>query len=122
MRAMRLKAIRQKRRVLRVRKRILGTPQCPRLAVSRSLSNVYVQLIDDIGGRTLCALSTQSKEIKGQVPYGGNVKAAAVLGKAIGEKAKAQGITTVCFDRRGRRYHGRVKAVADAAREAGLKF
>lgn len=122
MRAMRLKAVRQQRRIMRVRKRLMGTPQCPRLAVSRTLSNMYVQLIDDIGGKTLCALSTQSKELKSVAPYGGNIKAAVALGKAIGEKAKAQGITNVCFDRRGRRYHGRVKAVADAAREAGLKF
>lgn len=122
MRAMRIKNVRQQRRVQRVRKRLLGTPDCPRMAVSRSLANLYVQLIDDIGGKTLCAISTQSKDFKAQAPYGGNVKAATALGHLIGEKAKGLGISAVCFDRRGRRYHGRIKAVAEGARKAGLKF
>jgi large subunit ribosomal protein L18 len=122
MKAQILKHARHARRVIRVRKIVRGTTERPRLAVSRSLQNMYAQLIDDTTGRTLCALSTQSKELRTAQSYGGNVKAAKELGKRIGEKARALGIERVCFDRRGRRYHGRVKAVAEAAREAGLKF
>ncbi len=117
-----LKHARHARRIIRVRKKVRGTPERPRLAVSRSLQNMYAQLIDDTTGKTVCALSTQSKAIKTEVGYGGNVKAAKALGKRLGETARGMGIELVSFDRRGRRYHGRVKAVADAAREAGLKF
>jgi large subunit ribosomal protein L18 len=117
-----IKRIRQARRVKRVRKNILGTPQRPRLAVARSNRNIEVQVIDDLAGKTLCAVSSRSKDLRDSVSYGGNVKAAAEIGKAIAAKAKALGIEAVRFDRRGRRYHGRVKALADAAREAGLKF
>jgi len=122
MKAAMVKSVRLARRVRRVRKKVSGTPQHPRLAVSRSHRHIAAQLIDDVSGRTLCALSTLSKPLREQVPYGGNVKAAAVLGKVIAERALALGIQTVCFDRRGRKYHGRIKALADAAREAGLKF
>jgi large subunit ribosomal protein L18 len=117
-----LKHVRHARRIVRVRKKVSGTPERPRLAVSRSLKNMYAQLIDDTTGKTLCALSTQSKELKTAAGYGGNVKAAKELGKRLGERARTLGIQLVCFDRRGRRFHGRVKALADAAREAGLKF
>lgn len=117
-----LKVVRQARRVRRVRKKVSGTSERPRLAVSRSNRNIYVQVIDDMSGRTLCAVGTQSKDLRAQIGYGGNAKAAGLIGKAIGEKAKELGIEAVCFDRRGRKYHGRVKALAEAAREAGLKF
>jgi len=116
------KATRLARRVVRVRKRITGTASCPRLAVARSHRNIEAQIIDDIAGRTLCAASTRSKDLRGQTTYGGNAAAAAVVGKAIAERARALGIETVCFDRRGRHFHGRIKALADAAREGGLKF
>ncbi len=117
-----LKNKRQARRVLRVRKRVNGTVGRPRVALSRSNANLYAQIIDDFAGRTLCALSTMSKDVRGQAAYGGNVAAAKTLGKLLGERARALGIDKVCFDRRGRRYHGRVKAFAEALREAGLKF
>ena len=117
-----LKSWRLARRVRRVRKKVSGAPQRPRLAVSRSVQNIAAQIIDDATGRTLCAASTLSKELRDQVKYGGNVAAAKIVGQAIGAKAKQLGIGLVAFDRRGRRYHGRVKALADAAREAGLKF
>lgn len=117
-----IKNARQARRVRRVRKKASGLPERPRLAVSRSNRGIYAQVIDDTSGRTLCAVSSQSKDLKAEVAYGGNTKAAATVGRVLGEKAKALGIEQVCFDRRGRRYHGRIKALADAAREAGLKF
>ena len=117
-----VKRVRAARRIRRVRKKVDGTPQRPRLAVSRSLRNIEVQIIDDTTGRTLCALSSRSKELAAQLGYGGNKKAAAAIGKVLGEKARALGIEAVAFDRRGRKYHGRIKALADAAREAGLKF
>jgi large subunit ribosomal protein L18 len=122
MREQLIKTIRQTRRKKRVRKRVSGTPARPRLAVSRSHRNIAAQIIDDLTGRTLYALSTQSKELRTARSYGGNIAAAAALGKLIGEKAKALGIERVCFDRGGCNYHGRVKALAEAAREAGLKF
>lgn len=122
-----MKAMQQKRRRLairmrRVRKRISGTGERPRLAVTRSLAHITAQIIDDMRGCTLCAVSTLQPDVKTSVGYGGNRKAAAAVGKLIAEKARSQGIEQVCFDRRGRQYHGRVKALADAAREAGLKF
>jgi len=117
-----VKRIRQTRRRKRVRSKVSGTPDQPRLAVARSHRNISAQIIDDLAGRTLCAASTQSKGLRAQCPYGGNTQAAAVVGKAIGEQARALGIERVCFDRSGYNYHGRVKALAQAAREAGLKF
>jgi large subunit ribosomal protein L18 len=117
-----IKAWRLARRQRRVRRTVTGQPDRPRLAVSRSLRNICAQVIDDAAGRTLCAVSTESKELRDLVGYGGNVKAAKVVGKLLGEKARQLGIAQVCFDRRGRKYHGRVKALAEAAREAGLKF
>ncbi len=117
-----IKSIRQQRRVKRVRKKIHGTADYPRLAVSRSARQIYAQLINDEDGRTLCALGSRSKELSGQFEHGGNAKAASAVGKALGEKAKQLGIEHVRFDRRGRRFHGRVKALAEAVREAGVKF
>ncbi len=122
MRAQQIKVARQTRRVIRVRKKVSGSAERPRLAVSRSIQNIYAQIIDDVAGKTLVAVSSQSRDVRAAVPYGGNVKAAKVVGKLLGEKARALGIELVSFDRRGRKYHGRVRALADAAREAGLKF
>jgi len=107
---------------LRVRKRVFGEPERPRLTISRSLGHMYAQIVDDVAARTLVAASSVSKEIKGKVKSGGNIESAKTVGKLLGEKAKAAGIERVAFDRNGYRYHGRVKAFADAAREAGLKF
>jgi large subunit ribosomal protein L18 len=106
----------------RVRGTVRGTSERPRLAVSRANQSIYAQIIDDEAGKTLVAVHSRSKELRAAVGYGGNVKAAVIIGKALGEKARAQGIEQVCFDRRGCRYHGRIKALAEAAREAGLKF
>jgi large subunit ribosomal protein L18 len=117
-----IKRARRTRRKRRVRKRVAGTTARPRLVLARSHRNIAVQIIDDLTGRTLCGISSQSKELRGTCSYGGNVQAAAVIGKAIGEKAKTLGIQQVCFDRGGCAYHGRVKALAEAARETGLKF
>ena len=106
----------------RIRKKILGTAERPRLNVYRSLNHIYVQLIDDLKGETLIAAHSAEGGEKGQRRTGGNVAAAKTVGKAIAERAKAKGITKVVFDRGGYIYHGRVKALADAAREAGLQF
>ncbi|MCS6884559.1 MAG: 50S ribosomal protein L18 [Acidobacteriota bacterium] len=104
----------------RIRKKISGTAERPRLCVFRSLKHIYAQLIDDTKGVTLCAASTLEKELRDA--SGGNIKAARVVGKLIAERALAKGIEEVVFDRGGYLYHGRVKSLADAAREAGLKF
>ncbi len=113
--------IRQRRHV-RVRKHISGTPERPRLNVFRSLSNIYAQVIDDTTGNTLVSASTLDKAIREKLSYGGNIEAAKEVGKLIAERAAAAGITEVVFDRGGYVYHGRVKELADAAREAGLNF
>ena len=105
----------------RIRKKVLGTSERPRLNVYRSLNNIYVQVIDDLKGETIVAASTAVGK-KGERVAGGNVAAAKNIGKKIAEMAKAKGINKVVFDRGGYIYHGRVKALADAAREAGLKF
>ena len=117
-----LKHARQLRRRHHVRRRIRGTSERPRLTVYRSSKHILVQIIDDLKGITLAAASSQMKDLKGELKYGGNVAAAKVVGKKIAEVAKAKGIELVCFDRGHYRYHGRIKALADAAREAGLKF
>jgi large subunit ribosomal protein L18 len=122
MRQEQIKNWRLERRIRRVRKKVVGTPTRPRLCVTRSNRNIGAQIIDDTTGRTLCAVHSLQKELRQQLTYGGNCKAAAAVGRVLGEKARALGIAEVCFDRRGRRYHGRIKALADAAREAGLKF
>jgi large subunit ribosomal protein L18 len=105
----------------RIRKRLQGTSERPRLNVYRSLNHIYVQVIDDLAGKTLVSASTAEGK-KETRATGGNVAAAKVVGKTIAERAKAKGVTKVVFDRGGYIYHGRVKALADAAREAGLKF
>ncbi len=106
----------------RVRTRVEGTPERPRLCVYRSLGNIYAQVIEDRTGRTLVSASSIDKEMKKQMKGGGNVAAAKVIGKAVAERAKAAGIEKVVFDRGGYKYHGRIRALAEAAREAGLKF
>jgi large subunit ribosomal protein L18 len=106
----------------RVRTRVMGTAERPRLSVYRSLNNISVQVVDDLAGRTLVSASSNDTETRKGLKGGGNVAAAKVVGKAVAERALAKGITQVVFDRGGYRYHGRVKALADAAREAGLKF
>ncbi|MFH1868248.1 MAG: 50S ribosomal protein L18 [Candidatus Omnitrophota bacterium] len=114
--------IKRKMRHSRIRKKVIGQGERPRLCVSRSLNNLSAQIIDDTAGKTLLSLSTFSKDVKPEIKYGGNVKAAALLGKNLAEKAKAKGIATVVFDRGGCRYHGRVKTFAEAARKGGLIF
>lgn len=113
---------RRLRRKARVRKRVVGTAERPRLSVFRSLKNIYAQLIDDHSGVTLVEASSRNKDLRGPVGYGGNKNAAVVVGKSLAERAIAKGIKAAAFDRNGYRYHGRIKALADAAREAGLKF
>jgi len=105
----------------RIRKKMQGTADRPRLNVYRSLNHIYVQVIDDLHGNTLVSASTAEGK-KEDRRTGGNVASAKAIGKTIAERAKAKGVTQVVFDRGGYIYHGRVKAVADAAREAGLKF
>ncbi len=117
-----LKHVQRVRRAGRVRKKVRGTAECPRLTVFRSSLHIYAQLIDDETGTTLVSASSMSKTIKATTTYGGNKVAATVVGKALAEAAKAKGITKVSFDRGFYRYHGRIKALADAAREGGLNF
>ena len=105
----------------RIRKKVMGTSERPRLNVYRSLNHIYVQLIDDLKGQTLVSANSAEGK-KGERTTGGNVAVAKNVGKTIADRAKAQGITKVVFDRGGYIYHGRVKALADAAREAGLQF
>lgn len=112
----------RKRRHLRVRRKISGTTQRPRLNVYRSSKNIYAQIIDDVNGNTLVAASSLEQQIKDQLSYGGNKEAAKFVGKLIGERAIEKGIKEVVFDRSGYLYHGRVKELAEGAREAGLKF
>jgi large subunit ribosomal protein L18 len=114
--------VRRLRRQRHVRKRLSGTPERPRLAVFRSSKHIYAQVINDENGTTIASASTLDPEIKGQHPYGGNKAAATVVGKLVAERARQAGIDKICFDRRSYKYHGRVQALADAAREAGLKF
>ena len=106
----------------RVRQSVAGTADRPRLCIYRSTTHVYAQVIDDGKGLTLASASSNDKETRKSIKGGGNVAAAKVVGKIVAERAKAKGIAQVVFDRGGYRYHGRVKALADAAREAGLKF
>lgn len=122
MKIQKLKRVRQERRQARARARILGTPDRPRLAVSRSLKNISAQIIDDMTGKTLCSASTLNKSLREQLKYGGNRKAAEVVGQALAERARMHGIKKVAFDRGGRKYHGRIRALADAARKTGLEF
>ena len=116
---------RRERIHLRQRKRIAGTMERPRLSVYRSVSHIYAQVIDDVAGATMVAASTVDKLAEGATggkKKGGNVAAAKAIGKLVAERAKEKGIKSVVFDRGGYQYHGRVKALADAARAAGLEF
>jgi len=113
-------ALRRRRR--RVRKKVKGSASRPRLAVYRSLNNIYAQMVDDDAQRTLVAASSRSKEIRSELKSGGNVEAARAVGRLVAQKALENNIRRVVFDRGGRLYHGRVKALAEGAREAGLEF
>jgi large subunit ribosomal protein L18 len=118
-----LKAQRLERRQFRTRKNIFGTPERPRLSVFRSDKHIYAQLVDDFQGKTLISVASTSPDVRGaDLKNGGNVAAAKKVGATIAAKAKEIGVTKVAFDRGGRMYHGRIKALADAAREGGLKF
>jgi len=110
------------RRHLRIRRKVVGTAERPRLSVYRSLKHIYCQIINDIEGRTLVAASTQSPDLRSQIKYGGNAAAAEIVGKKIAEEAKNKGITKVVFDKGGYKYHGRIKALAEAARKYNLSF
>jgi large subunit ribosomal protein L18 len=112
----------RKKRQVRVRKKVTGSVERPRLCVFRSSKHIYAQIIEDVTGKTLVAASTSAKSQADGVKYTGNVEAAKAVGKQIAEKALAKDIKQVVFDRNGFLYHGRVKALADAAREAGLTF
>ncbi|MBO4580082.1 MAG: 50S ribosomal protein L18 [Clostridiales bacterium] len=112
----------RKRKHVRVRKKISGTAECPRLCVFRSNAHIYAQIIDDVAGTTLVAASTLDKDVKSAVSVGSNIEAASQVGKLVAERAQAKGITEVVFDRGGYLYHGRVAALAQAARDAGLSF
>lgn len=117
------KQVRRARRRIGIRKRIQGTHERPRMAVYKSLNHMYVQVIDDLDGKTLASASTRDKDL-GSAAGGktGNVAAAAAVGSKLAERAKAAGVKKVVFDRGGFRFHGRIKALADAARKAGLEF
>ena len=112
----------RQRRRFRVRKRLRGSAERPRLCVTRSHRNISAQLIDDITGKTLVSASTSDKQLAKKLKYGGNTGAAEAIGKAIAERASKAGVSQVSFDRGGCKYHGRVAALANAAREAGLQF
>jgi large subunit ribosomal protein L18 len=103
----------------RIRSRVAGTTERPRLAIFRSVNHIYAQVIDDGQGHTLVAAASTEKDLRGK---GGNVEGAKLIGKAVAERAREKGISKVVFDRGGYQYHGRVKALADAARQAGLEF
>lgn len=114
----------REKRHKRIRRKITGTKERPRLSVRRSINHIYAQVIDDTAGKTLLQLSTLSKDLKGKLSVGlaGNVKGASLLGTALAEKCEKEGITKVVFDRAGYLYHGRIKALAEAARKGGLSF
>ena len=113
---------RRQRRKKGLRKRIRGTGDRPRFSVFRSAKHIYAQIINDETGSTLCEASTRSKELTGELTQSGNVAAAKVVGALLAQRAKTRNIEAVCFDRNGFRFHGRLKGLADAAREGGLKF
>jgi large subunit ribosomal protein L18 len=112
----------RQRRRFRVRRSIRGTADRPRLTVFRTHKHIYAQVIDDSTGRTLASASSMDKALRSGLGFGGNKQAAEAIGKAVAERAKAAGVSQVCFDRGSFRYHGRVAALADAARAAGLQF
>jgi len=116
---------RRQRIKYRIRKRVQGTEARPRLTIFRSVAHMYVQVVDDMTGRTIASASTVDPKVKGSMKKeerGGNIAGAKAIGRTIAERLKEKGVTRVVFDRNGFLYHGRVKAVADAAREAGLEF
>jgi large subunit ribosomal protein L18 len=113
----------RERRHLRLRRKMEGTSERPRLTIYRSLTQIYAQIVDDTTGKTLAAVSSLTKDLKPRVKSAkSKIERSKLVGLAIAERAKAAGVTQVCFDRAGFRYHGRVKAVADGAREGGLSF
>lgn len=116
------KAFKLARRQRRVRGKVSGTEVRPRLRVTRSNAHIYAQVIDDVAGITIASASTLDPEVKGSIKLGSNIDAAKAVGVALGKRAVDKGVTEVVFDRGGRIYHGRVKALADGAREAGLTF
>ncbi len=118
----RLVQTRRLRRQRHVRNRLAGTTQRPRLAVFRSSKHIYAQMINDETGTTIVSASTMEPEIRSQAKYGGNKAAATLVGRIVAERARQAGIDKICFDRRSYKYHGRVAALAQAAREAGLQF
>jgi len=122
MKAEKKKRMMRARKRKRIRKKITGTPERPRLSVFRSHRHIYCQIVDDLEGRVLAAASTQGLPLKGTVGYGGNKAAAKAVGEEIAKRAKEKKITSIVFDRGGYKYHGRVKELADAARAAGLVF
>ena len=115
-----IKDLRRSRRRTGIRKKISGTTECPRLSVYRSLNHMYAQIVDDLHGVTLVSASTRDKDVS--LSATGNADAAKAVGEALAKRAKEKGIEQVVFDRGGFLYHGRIKALADAAREAGLQF
>ncbi len=121
---MTLKIKEQKRigRHTRIRRKVTGTLECPRLCVDRSVNNMQAHIIDDVAGKVLFGISTLDKELKKKLKTGGNIQAATALGEALAAKAKSKGVTQVCFDRGGNLYHGRIKAFAEGARKGGLEF
>lgn len=110
------------RRKLRIRRKISGTEERPRLSVFRSLKHIYAQVVDDVAGKTLAHCSTLAKDVKSAADEGTKSDAAKLVGKTIAEQLKAKGITKIVFDRNGYLYHGRIKSLADGAREGGLEF
>ncbi len=116
------KEIARIKRHKRLRKKMMGSQQRPRLSVHRSLANLYVQFVDDVNEKTLCSVSTLHPKVKEKIPYGGNRKAAEILGEVAAAEAKSKGIFKVIFDRGGYIYHGRIKTFAESARKHGLEF
>ena len=119
---MEIKLTGKQRRHVRIRKRVSGTTERPRLNVRRTLKNLFIQIIDDSKGQTLLSVSTADKDFKNKSATGGNIKAAGLLGAVVAEQAKAKKIDKIVFDRGGCDYHGRIKAFAEAARNGGLEF
>ena len=122
MKHLEIKIARRLRRKQRIRHKVLGTPERPRLTVFRSHKNIYVQIVDDLAGKTLVSASTMDKAMHGALPVTGNKDAAGKVGATLAEKAVAAGIKKVVFDRNGYAYHGRIKELAAAARKGGLEF
>ena len=116
------KELRRIGRHLKIRKKIKGTPERPRLSIFRSHKHIAIQLIDDLSGKTLLSCSSMELELKNEIPYGGNILAAKQMGQILAKRALGKGFKQVVFDRGGNLYHGRIKELAEAAREGGLQF